>query len=88
VVDWQQADAERWKIRAAGEYLYANGRVSTTRQPTATEAMMKEGRKYGFNTVTATQSLSDLSAGDDSAGELAKLGGMVVQSIRNALQTV
>mgnify|MGYP003429796103 FL=1 len=87
-IGWQQVDAVRWKIRTEGEFLYANGRVPTTRQPTFAETVMKEGRKYGFNTVTATQSLSDLSAGDNGSGDLAKLGGMVVQSIPTALQTV
>ncbi|WP_338923944.1 hypothetical protein V0M98_37655 (plasmid) [Pseudomonas silesiensis] len=87
-IGWQQVDAVRWKIRAEGEFLYANGRVATTRQPTFTEKMMKDGRKYGLTTVTATQSLSDLSAGDNGSGDLAKLGGMVVQSIPTALQTV
>jgi hypothetical protein len=86
-LDWQKRDAKLWAIRAAGEYLYATGKVPTERQPTFGETMMEEGRKFGSQTVTVTQSLTDFGASDDGSMPMDELGAAIVGNMRNELQT-
>jgi hypothetical protein len=61
VLSWREKMKEVDQVRASGKFLYARGKISAVKEEPWLLSTMREGRKYGFKTIEATQQLGELS---------------------------